>query len=206
MNPDPSAFPGSDFAGYAGRLARMLQGLDWTPLSRLAYELFDCWQTGRRVFLAGNGGSAANALHLANDFLCALDKTGRSGIRALALVTNQAVMTCLANDSGYEDVFAAQLAVLASPGDVLIAFSGSGNSVNVLRALEEARRLEMRSYAFLGFGGGKAKALADVPIHFPVDDMQIAEDAQLIAGHMILQALRRQRACAEVGAARSHDG
>jgi D-sedoheptulose 7-phosphate isomerase len=206
VKPGASAFPASDFAGYAGRLARMLQGVDWTPVSRLAYELFDCWQTGRRVFLAGNGGSGANALHLANDFLCALDKTGRSGIRAQALVTNQAVMTCLANDSGYEQVFAAQLVVLANPGDVLIAYSGSGNSANVLRALEQARRMEMRSYAFLGYGGGKAKALADVPIHFPVDDMQIAEDAQLITGHMILQALRRQKAHAEATAVTSHDG
>lgn len=206
MKPGASAFPSSDFAGYACRLGQMLQGFDWAPVSRLAYELFDCWQTGRRVFLAGNGGSGANALHLANDLLCALDKTGRSGIRAQALVTNQAVMTCLANDSGYEEVFAAQLVVLANPGDVLIAFSGSGNSANVLRALEQARWLAMRSYAFLGYGGGKAKALVDVPIHFPIEDMQLAEDAQLIAGHMILQALRRQHAHAEATAARSHEG
>lgn len=205
MKPGASAFPCGDFAGYAGRVTRMLQGMDWTPVSRLSSDLLGCWQTGRRVSLAGNGGSGANALHLANDFLCALDKTGPSGIRAQALVANQAVMTCVANDFGYADVFAAQLVVLANPGDVLIAFSGSGNSANVLRALEAARRLAMRSYAFLGYDGGKAKALADVPIVFPIDDMQIAEDAQLVAGHMILQALQRQHAHAEVTDARLHD-
>jgi D-sedoheptulose 7-phosphate isomerase len=75
---------------------------------------------------------------------------------------------------------------------MLIVFSGSGNSANILRALEEARRIGMRSYAVLGFSGGKAKAMADVPIHFEINDMQIAEDTQLIVGHMITQWLRAQ--------------
>ena len=86
-----------------------------------------------------------------------------------------------------------QLAVLAREDDVLIVLSGSGNSPNILRALEEAKRIGMTSYAMLGFSGGKAKALADVPIHFEIDDMQIAEDAQMIVGHMLLQWLYGQR-------------
>jgi D-sedoheptulose 7-phosphate isomerase len=83
--------------------------------------------------------------------------------------------------------------VLARKGDVLLAFSGSGNSPNILQALKEASRIGMRSYAIVAFSGGKAKALADVPIHFPVDDMQIAEDTQTIVGHMIVQWLYAQR-------------
>jgi D-sedoheptulose 7-phosphate isomerase len=83
--------------------------------------------------------------------------------------------------------------VFADEGDVLLAFSGSGNSPNILRALEEARRIGMRSYAVVAFSGGKAKALADVPIYFPVNDMQIAEDTQTIIGHMIVQWLYAQR-------------
>jgi D-sedoheptulose 7-phosphate isomerase len=86
-----------------------------------------------------------------------------------------------------------QLAVLAREGDVLIVLSGSGNSPNIVRALEEARTLGMISYAMLGYSGGKARSLADVPIHFRVDDMQIAEDAQMIVGHMLLQWLHGQR-------------
>jgi D-sedoheptulose 7-phosphate isomerase len=82
---------------------------------------------------------------------------------------------------------------MARPEDVLIVFSGSGNSPNILKALEEAKRVGMRSYAVLGYSGGKAKALADVTIHFAIDDMQIAEDAQLIVGHMIMQWLHAQR-------------
>jgi len=83
--------------------------------------------------------------------------------------------------------------VQAAKGDVLIALSGSGNSPNIVKALEQAKKMGVRSYAVLGYGGGKAKALADVPIHFTVDDMQLAEDLQLIVGHMIMQWLYAQR-------------
>jgi D-sedoheptulose 7-phosphate isomerase len=85
--------------------------------------------------------------------------------------------------------FAAQLRVYARPGDLLLALSGSGNSPNILRALETANSMGMRTFAILGYSGGKAKEMADVAIHFPVDDMQIAEDLQLVTGHMIMQSL-----------------
>jgi len=103
------------------------------------------------------------------------------------------VITCLGNDEGYDNIFSYQLAVHGRSGDVLLAFSGSGNSPNILRALEEARRIGMKSYTIVAFTGGKAKTLADVAIHFPVDDMQIAEDTQTIVGHMIVQWLYAQR-------------
>jgi D-sedoheptulose 7-phosphate isomerase len=122
-----------------------------------------------------------------------LSKTPGSGLRVHSLSSNPSVITCLANDEGYDQVFSLQLAVLARKGDVLIAFSGSGNSPNIVKALEEGKKLGMTSYAVLGFSGGKAKALADVPIHFAVDDMQIAEDAQMVIGHMIMQWLYAQR-------------
>jgi D-sedoheptulose 7-phosphate isomerase len=185
--------PAALFADYAHRLTAMIGTYDWSPVAHLAEDLLDCWKTGRQVFLAGNGGSAGNAVHLANDFLYAFSKTRGSGLRVHALPANQAVMTCLANDVGYDEVFSFQLAVQARAGDVLIGLSGSGNSPNILKALEEARRIGMRSYAVLGYSGGRAKMLADVPIHFPIDDMQIAEDAQLIVGHMIVQWLCKQR-------------
>ena len=141
------------------------------------------------MFIAGNGGSAGNAVHLANDFLYAMSKRPGSGLCVQALPANPAVITCLANDEGYDSIFALQLAVQARAGDVLIVFSGSGNSPNILRALEEAKRIGLTSYAVLGYSGGAAKALADVPIHFEIDDMQIAEDMQLIIGHMLMQWL-----------------
>jgi D-sedoheptulose 7-phosphate isomerase len=185
--------PAAAFADYAARLQGVLSGADWTPVTRLAQELLGCWREGRQVFICGNGGSAGNAVHLANDFLYGVSKVAGSGLRVTALPANSAVITCLANDEGYDTIFATQLAVLARPGDVLLAFSGSGNSPNILRALEKARELGVRSYAVLGYSGGQAKALADVPIHFAVDDMQISEDMQLVVGHMLMQWLYAHR-------------
>jgi D-sedoheptulose 7-phosphate isomerase len=185
--------PGALFSDYTSRFADVLKGFDWTSVEKLAYELRDCWQTGRQVFFCGNGGSGGNANHLANDYLYALSKTPGSGLRVHSLSSNPSVITCLANDEGYDQVFSLQLAVLARKGDVLIAFSGSGNSPNIVKALEEGKKIGVTSYAVLGYSGGKAKALADVPIHFAIDDMQIAEDAQMVIGHMIMQWLYAQR-------------
>lgn len=178
---------------YAQRLAGTLASFDWKPVEQFADDLLQCWQSGRQFFLAGNGGSAGNANHLANDFMYPLSKRKGSGIRVHALTANPAVLTCLANDEGYDNALAYQLAVLARRDDLLLAFSGSGNSPNILRLLDEAKRIGVKSYAVLGYNGGKAKQLADVPIHFPVQDMQIAEDVQLVVGHMIVQWLYARR-------------
>src|SRR5882672_621969 len=178
---------------YAVRLKEVLGRADWSGVARLAEELRDCWRTGRQVFLCGNGGSAANAIHLANDFLYGISKTRGSGLRVTALPANSSVLTCLANDEGYEEILSLQLAVQGRPGDVLIALSGSGNSPNILKALEQAKKIGMRTYAVLGYEGGKAKAMTEVPIHIEVHDMQISEDMQLIIGHVIMQWLYQNR-------------
>ncbi|GIL00705.1 MAG: phosphoheptose isomerase [Alphaproteobacteria bacterium] len=191
--PSGDAAHAGHFTDYAQRLASLLAGQDWTGAVALADELFDCWRTGRQVFLIGNGGAGGSAVHLANDFLYPISKRKGSGLRAQALLANPAVLTCLANDEGYDQIFAYQLAAHARADDVLIAISGSGNSKNILVALDEARRIGMRSYALVGFNGGKAKELADVAIHFETNDMQLAEDAQMIVGHMLMQYLFSQR-------------
>ncbi len=193
MNVLAFSTPARLFRDYSRRLNATLETFDWTPVERLAYDLLDCWQTGRQVFLAGNGGSAANASHIANDFLYPLSKTPGSGLRAHSLAANPAVMSCLANDEGYDQVFALQLGVLARKGDVLIALSASGNSPNIVKALEQAKAIGMTSYAVLGFSGGAAKAIADIPVHFAVDDVQMAEDTQLVVGHMVMQWLYANR-------------
>lgn len=181
------------FSGYAKRLQNVLAESDWTAVSALAQDMAQCWQARRQVFLCGNGGSAGNAIHLANDFLYGIAKKSGGGMRVHALPANSAVMTCLGNDIGYAEIFSEQLAVLAQPGDLLIALSGSGNSQNIVRAIEQAKGMGMKSYALLGYDGGKCKGIADVSIHFPVDDMQIAEDLQLIVGHMLMQWLFSNR-------------
>jgi len=110
-----------------------------------------------------------------------------------ALSANPAVMTCLANDVGYDCIYSEQLAVLAEAGDLLVVLSGSGNSPNILRVLEQAKAMGVKTFAILGFSGGQCKTLADTPIHFPVDDMQIAEDMQLVVGHMLMKWLYQNR-------------
>jgi D-sedoheptulose 7-phosphate isomerase len=174
---------------YATRLGDLLSQTDWSMVEPLGEALLDCWKNKRQVFWIGNGGSAGNAIHMANDFFYSISKLKGSGIRCHALPANAPIMTCLSNDVSFDDVFAMQLSTLADPGDVLIAFSGSGNSPNILNALVEARALNMKSFAVLGFDGGRAKALADHPLHFPVDDMQISEDLQCIVCHMLTQYL-----------------
>src|SRR5262249_16845261 len=130
-----------------------------------------------------------NAIHLANDFLFGAGLRNGGGLRVEALSANPAVLTCLANDVGYEQIFAEQLKVKAKAGDILIVLSGSGNSENVVRALEVGNTNEMQTFAILGFSGGRCKTIAQHPIHFAIDDMQIAEDLQLIVGHICMQWL-----------------
>jgi len=182
------------FSEYSDRLRAVLAATDWSGVAQLGEELLDCWKTRRQVFLCGNGGSAGNAIHLANDFLYGISKQKGSALRVTALPANSSVLTCLANDEGYDQIFSLQLAVLANRGDVLIALSGSGNSPNIVKVLEQAREMGVKTYAILGYAGGKAKDLTDVALHFPVDDMQISEDLQLIAGHMVMQWLYKNRA------------
>ena len=177
------------FESYSKKLQEVLQESDWSPIEELATDIQNCWNDGRRLFLCGNGGSAGNAIHLANDFIYGIAKTTGGGLRAISLSDNSAVITCLANDIGYDHIYSEQLAVQAEKGDLLIALSGSGNSPNILRVLEQAKSMGVKSCAILGYTGGECKSLADFSIHFPVDDMQIAEDMQLVVGHMLMKWL-----------------
>lgn len=175
---------------YSRRLARALEHAPAEAVEALGKALQDAWAQERYVYLCGNGGSAGNAMHLANDLLYGAGANCGGGLRVEALSANTAVLTCLANDVGYEDIYAEQLRVKGREGDVLIVLSGSGNSPNVVKALETAHQIGMRTFAVLGFSGGRCKELAQHPIHFAVEDMQIAEDLQLVVGHICMQWLR----------------
>ena len=176
-------------ASYFERLTEASSRIPVDTVARLADALIACWQDGRQVFIFGNGGSAGNAMHLANDWIYGISKTFGSGLRVTALPANGSVTTCLANDEGYESIFSYQLAVLARPDDIAIALSGSGNSPNVVKALEYCKESKIESYAILGYSGGKALELADHPIHVAIDDMQISEDLQMTVGHLLMQWL-----------------
>ncbi len=177
---------------YTNKLLHSLKPETMSRISLLGIALLDAWREGHSIYLCGNGGSAGNAIHLANDFIYGVGVRNGGGLRVEALSANPAVITCLANDTGYDNIFSEQLKVKAKPGDVLIVLSGSGNSPNVVKALETGNRLGIKTFAILGFSGGQCKTLAQYPIHFEIDDMQIAEDLQLIVGHICMQWLCEQ--------------
>ena len=179
----------TSFQNYANRLSAVLNSYQWEEIVPLAQEIELRWKEGRQVFLCGNGGSAGNAMHLANDYLYGIAKETGKGLKVQALSANSSVITCLANAAGYDAIFSEQLAVFGQAGDLIICLSGSGNSPNILKVLDQAKLMSIKSCAILGFSGGNAKALADISIHFPIDDMQIAEDMQLVVGHMLAQYL-----------------
>ncbi len=174
---------------YQTKLVKALTSFEWSPVVKLAKDIKAAWKDGRHVFLCGNGGSAANAAHIANDFLYPTSRLKGKGIKTTALSVNQAILTCLGNDVGYENIFSFQLKTLGAKRDILIVLSGSGNSPNILEAVNIAKKIGMNTYAILGFDGGKCLKLVDTPIHFAVNDMQISEDLQLIVGHMLMQWL-----------------
>ena len=166
--------------------------VDWAKVQILSNDLFDAWKSGAKVFTCGNGGSASNANHLANDFLYGISPEDGKGLKVHALTANIAVNTCLANDRGYENIFSNQLSALADTNDILIVFSGSGNSPNVVEALRKANAVGLKTHAILGFDGGKCKELAGNAIHIPIDNMQVAEDFQMMIGHIIMMDLKER--------------
>ena len=142
-------------------------------------------QRAKRVYICGNGGSAANAIHIANDLIAC-------GIRAHALTGDVATLTAIANDFSYEQIFARQIRALGETGDVLIVLSGSGKSPNILEALRAAKVIGMETWAVVGEFNGKhcpAALLADNTMYFGAD-MQTAEERQLHVGHKVMKWLK----------------
>ena len=177
------------FKSYTQSLSKTVSKIDVSAVKILAQELLHCWKEGRQVFLCGNGGSSSNAIHAANDLIYGIGQGAFPGLKAHALPANSSVLTCLANDEGYEHIYSKQLASLAKEKDVLIVMSGSGNSPNIIEALKTAKQMKLKSFSLLGFDGGKAKSLSDTAIHFEIDDMQISEDLQMVVIHMITKWL-----------------
>jgi D-sedoheptulose 7-phosphate isomerase len=177
---------------YCRKINQAVQQINLEKLSLMSDCLWDALQLKKQVFICGNGGSAANAMHIANDFIYGIGKRSDAAMKVHALTANQSIMTCLANDISYTDVFSYQLEALGQRDDILIALSGSGNSPNIIKAIEAAKIIGMKAFAILGYDGGRCLEIADNSIHIPIKDMQISEDIQLIVGHMIMQWLRQR--------------
>jgi D-sedoheptulose 7-phosphate isomerase len=187
---------GIDFATYLIDLKTVLDTLPLERISKAADLLFACYQSDHTLFTFGNGGSGALASHLVADFGKGTHFPGPKHLssvrrmKALAVTDSMPMITAWANDTDYEDVFMRQIENFMQRGDVAFGISGSGNSPNVLKALEYARRIGATTIGLGGFGGGKMKDLLDCAIIVPSDSMQQVEDAHLIIGHMIFLDLR----------------
>ena len=191
-----STFTDNAFS-YLERLHNCFNKKNLEAIENLAKELHQAWIDGRNVYICGNGGSAANAIHIANDLHYGIGACGSGaklpGLRIEALPANTGIITCLANDTGYENIYAHQLEVKSQRGDILIALSGSGNSPNISKALQIANQIGVKTFAILAFNGGTSKDLAETVIHFEINDMQIAEDTQLVVGHLCMQWLNSHK-------------
>ena len=140
--------------------------------------------SGGRLFFCGNGGSAADAQHLAAEYVVRFERN-RRGLAAIALTTDAAVLTAVGNDFGYEQIFARQLEALSSKGDLLILLSTSGLSPNLVMAAQQARTLHVRTIGLLGRGGGSLRHEVDLPIVVPTDSIARAQEVHLLIGHAV---------------------
>jgi len=170
----------------------VLARLDHEIVDRMVEAIWRGYEQRRTLFVFGNGGSAALASH----FACDIGKGTIAGrerrLKTIALTDNVALLTAWANDKAYQEIFAEQLEGLAEKGDIAMAISGSGNSPNVIRGLETARRIGAQTLVLTGFAGGRAKALGDLCLVVPSDSMQQIEDAHLCATHAIFLAIRER--------------
>tara|TARA_A100001015_G_C14719351_1_gene605297 strand:- start:155 stop:736 length:582 start_codon:yes stop_codon:yes gene_type:complete len=174
---------------YGTKLNLALKNLDYQSVIALESKMMEALLSQKQVFIFGNGGSAANAMHIANDFIYGIRKEMGGALRINALPANTSVITCLANDEGYDQIFVRQLSNLANHDDLVIALSGSGNSKNIIEAILWSNDKGLFTFSILGFDGGDAKKISRASIHTPVNDMQISEDLQLIISHMIMQSM-----------------
>lgn len=181
-------------APYLRRVCEEIGRIDSQPVHDLCDHLEQAYHNRALVFVIGNGGSGANASHLCEDLnKCTLkDFANQPRLRVLSLTDNTPGITAWANDEGYDRIFIEQLKTYASPGDVLIAISGSGNSPNIVQAVEWANANGLTTFGMTGFTGGKLKSLAHNTIHAAIDDMGIAESIHQVVFHWVVDDMYRR--------------
>lgn len=179
---------------YLDRVCQEIQRLDPSQIVNVAELIERAYQADRFVFVIGNGGSAANASHLCEDLnKCTLrDFESQKRLKVLSLTDNTAGIMAWANDEGYDRVFIEQLKTYGSEGDLVLAISGSGNSPNILRAVEWANANGLTTVGITGYSGGTLKGLAHHSLHCPVDDMGTAESLHMVVFHWLIGDLYRR--------------
>ena len=174
---------------YLSKLTKLLSVLDRQEIDNGIRLIAEAWQSGRQVITLGNGGSALTALHFVNDWNKSIYLESGKPFRGRSLVDNMGIVMAYGNDVSFEDIFVEQLKNLMETGDLVIAISGSGNSENVIRAVEFANDNGATTLGLCGYRGGRLRTLAQHVVWADVDDMQLSEDAHFFFGHMVMQRL-----------------
>jgi D-sedoheptulose 7-phosphate isomerase len=183
-----------NFSEYKEYTQRALESVDEGEIERFIDALYDAYDRGATIFVIGNGGSAANASHFAQDLAkgTCQDMGQEKRIRALSLADNTAFISALGNDEGYDQIFVQQLRTFCRPGDMVVAISGSGNSPNVLRTIEYANANGLKTWGITGFNGGKLREMADACVHVPLNDMCTAESIHSVVLHWVVICLKER--------------
>ncbi len=176
----------SEIQQYLELEAETLRKLDVNAINEALNLLHTTMEQGNTVYCFGNGGSSATASHFQNDFNKGVSEHTEKKFNFCCLNDNIATLMAVANDIGFEEVFRFQLQGHLKPGDVILAISGSGNSANVLRAVEYAKAQGNQIIGLTGFGGGKLRELSDVSLHVPIQSMQITEDVHMVFDHLMM--------------------
>ena len=179
-------------SSYFNRVADALKGTDINTLEKIAARIIQAKTADATVFTAGNGGSAATASHFCNDLIKGCRVLGRKGIKAQCLSDSTPVLTCLANDFNYDEAYSIALETYAKPGDVLVMFSGSGNSPNILHVAKRAKQMGVFVIGFGGRDGGKMKELCDICLIAPTNSMEELEDLHLCYCHGLVTFIREE--------------
>ena len=179
---NPEAFA----AAYIEYLAGVLKNIDVNEISQFVQTILDARERGVTIYFIGNGGSAATASHFANDIAIGTNAYVKP-FRAISLTDNQAIITAVGNDFGYEDIFVRQLQVLGRKGDVVVGISASGNSPNLIKAFNYAKSVGIKTVAITAFDGGRMKLMADQGVHVPTAPKEYgpAEDAHMMLDHLV---------------------
>lgn len=179
------------FHAYSEYLQNAVHSVDDGQISSFISVLFNAYLKGRTIFVIGNGGSAANASHFAQDLAkgTRISADHHKRIKALSLTDNVAFICALGNDDGFDQIFEQQLRTYSSPGDVLIAISGSGNSPNIIRAINWANNNQLITVGITGFNGGRLKDINQHSVHVPLSDMCTSESIHTIIFHYVVIVL-----------------
>ena len=177
---------------YIDYLSSVLSNISLTDIEKFVEVLLEARERESSIFFIGNGGSAATASHFANDIAIGT-RTYEKPFRAISLCDNQAVITAIANDDGYEEIFSQQLKVLLKKQDLIVAISASGNSPNLLKAIDTSKKLSAITVGISAFDGGKMKEMVDISLHVPTEKGEYgpAEDAHMVLDHLISNYLMR---------------